>query len=55
MLLGAGQPSIALPPVKLASDALRPPVATHLLCDEVLFDVDLSAHRIPIGRAKMSR
>jgi diaminohydroxyphosphoribosylaminopyrimidine deaminase/5-amino-6-(5-phosphoribosylamino)uracil reductase len=55
MLLGAGQPSIALPPVKLASDALRPPVRAHLLSDEVLFDIDLSAHRVPIGRAKTSR
>jgi riboflavin-specific deaminase-like protein len=55
MLLGCGQSSIALPPVKFASDALRPPVRAHLLADEVLFDVDLSAQRIPIGRAKTSR
>ncbi len=41
MLLGAGQPSIELPPVARADEALRPPVRAHLLADEVLFDVDL--------------
>jgi riboflavin-specific deaminase-like protein len=55
MLLGAGQPSIELPPVKFADDALRPPVRAHLLADEVLFDIDLSAQRVPVGCAKTSR
>jgi riboflavin-specific deaminase-like protein len=55
MLLGAGQPSIELPPVKFADDALRPPVRAHLLTDEVLFDIDLSAQRVPVGCAKTSR
>lgn len=54
MLLGAGQPSIALPPVARADEALRPPVCTHLLADEVLFDVDLSAQRVLVGNAKTS-
>jgi riboflavin-specific deaminase-like protein len=45
MLLGAGQSSLALPPIDRADDALRPPVAPHLLDDEVLFDVDLSCRR----------
>ncbi|MGZ3409246.1 MAG: RibD family protein [Xanthobacteraceae bacterium] len=54
MLLGAGQASIELPPVECADDALRPPVRAHLLADEVLFDVDLSAQRVAIGRAKTS-
>jgi riboflavin-specific deaminase-like protein len=54
MLLGAGQPSIELPPVKRADQALRPPVRAHLLADEVLFDVDLSAQRVPVGTAKTS-
>jgi diaminohydroxyphosphoribosylaminopyrimidine deaminase/5-amino-6-(5-phosphoribosylamino)uracil reductase len=54
MLLGAGQPSIALAPVERADEALRPPVRAHLLADEVLFDVDLSAQRVAIGRANTS-
>lgn len=54
MLLGAGQPSIELPPVERADEALRPPVRAHLLADEVLFDVDLSAQRKAVGRAKTS-
>ncbi len=55
MLLGAGQASLALPPVQQARDALRPPVRAHLLEDEVLFDVDLSDQRAPIGQASTSR
>lgn len=55
MLLGAGQPSIELPPVKFANDALRPPVRPHVLGDEVLFDIDLSAQRVAVGCAKTSR
>ena len=54
MLLGAGQPSIELPPVERADEALRPPVRAHLLADEVLFDVDLSAQRVSVGTAKTS-
>ena len=54
MLLGAGQPSIELPPVQRADEALRPPVRAHLLADEVLFDVDLSAQRVSVGNAKTS-
>jgi diaminohydroxyphosphoribosylaminopyrimidine deaminase / 5-amino-6-(5-phosphoribosylamino)uracil reductase len=54
MLLGAGQPSVTLAPVLRADEALRPPVRAHLLDDEVLFDVDLSAQRLPVGRAKTS-
>lgn len=54
MLLGGGQPSIALPPVARADEALRPPVRAHLLADEVLFDVDLSAQRVSVGTAKTS-
>jgi diaminohydroxyphosphoribosylaminopyrimidine deaminase / 5-amino-6-(5-phosphoribosylamino)uracil reductase len=48
MLLGAGQSSLALPPIDRAEDALRPPVAPHLIDDEVLFDIDLSCGRKPI-------
>ncbi len=55
MLLGSGIPGLALPPIGRVDDALRPPVRTHMLGDEVLFDVDLSAQRIAIGSANTSR
>jgi diaminohydroxyphosphoribosylaminopyrimidine deaminase / 5-amino-6-(5-phosphoribosylamino)uracil reductase len=48
MLVGAGQPSLCLPPGLSADGALRPPVAAHLLDGEVLFDIDLSARRLPL-------
>jgi len=45
ILLGAGQPSINLPNVRNAKDALRPPVNAYVVDDEVLFDIDLSQQR----------
>jgi diaminohydroxyphosphoribosylaminopyrimidine deaminase / 5-amino-6-(5-phosphoribosylamino)uracil reductase len=55
MLLGTGRASLMLPPVERADRALRPPVRAHIIDDEVLFDVDLSDHRRPVGRANTSR
>jgi hypothetical protein len=43
-----------LPPVERADQALRPPVRSFKIGDEVLFDIDLSAQRVPAGRAKIS-
>ena len=54
VLLGGGQASIELPPVVRADEALRPPVRAHLLADEVLFDVDLTAQRVVVGKANTS-
>ena len=54
VILGAGPPGIALPPVERVDEALRPPMRAHLLGDEVLWDCDLSAQRVPVGRAKKS-
>lgn len=54
LLLGAGPASLTLPPVELVEHALRPPVRVHSLGDDVLFDCDLSAQRVPIGVAKKS-
>jgi diaminohydroxyphosphoribosylaminopyrimidine deaminase / 5-amino-6-(5-phosphoribosylamino)uracil reductase len=54
IILGSGRPGITLPPIERADQALRAPVRPHRLGDEVLFDVDLSAQRIPVGRAKKS-
>ena len=49
MLLGGGRASLELPEVTAVCDALRPPVQTHLIDDEVLFDVDLSGQRRAIA------
>jgi hypothetical protein len=54
LILGAGPPALELIPVERVDQALRPPVQSHRLGDEVLFDCDLSAQRKPIGRAKKS-
>lgn len=55
IILGSGRASFALPPIARAEEALRAPLRVHRLDDEVLFDCDLSAHRVPIGRANRSR
>jgi len=56
IILGAaGRASFILPPIERADLALRMPMRAHQLDDEVLFDCDLSAQRVPAGRAKISR
>jgi riboflavin-specific deaminase-like protein len=54
VILGAGRPSFILPGVERADQAVRMPVRTHRLDDEMLFDCDLSAQRLPVGRARKS-
>jgi len=54
IILGSGRPGFVLPPIERADQALRMPIHAHQLGDEVLFDCDLSAQRLPIGRAKIS-
>ncbi|HEY6024791.1 MAG TPA: RibD family protein [Pseudolabrys sp.] len=54
VILGAGRIGIVLPPVERADQAMRAPMRVHQLEDEVLFDCDLSAQRIPIGVTKTS-
>jgi diaminohydroxyphosphoribosylaminopyrimidine deaminase/5-amino-6-(5-phosphoribosylamino)uracil reductase len=54
IILGSGRASFILPPIERADQALRMPVYAHQLDDEVLFDCDLSAQRVPIGAAKKS-
>jgi riboflavin-specific deaminase-like protein len=54
IILGAGRASFILPPIERADQALRMPIRAHQLDDEVLFDCDLSAQRVPIGLAKRS-
>ena len=54
VILGSGRAGLALPPIDRADQALRAPVRTHRLGDEVLFDCDLSAQRAGPGSAKKS-
>jgi riboflavin-specific deaminase-like protein len=54
LILGSGPPGLALPGVDRVEQALRPRTRAHLLCNEVLFDCDLSDQRVAIGRAKKS-
>ena len=54
IILGAGRGGVALDPVASCADALRPPMRLHRLDGEVLFDCDLSARRISVGRANKS-
>jgi hypothetical protein len=54
VIFGSGRAGLALPPIERADQALRAPVRTHRLDDEVLFDCDLSAQRGAPGSAKKS-
>jgi riboflavin-specific deaminase-like protein len=54
IILGSGRPSFALPPIARVDEAMLMPVGVHRLDDEVLFDCDLSAQRVSVGRAKKS-
>src|SRR5215510_7198113 len=54
VVLGSGRVGLTLPPIERADQALRAPMHVHRLGDEVLFDCDLSAQRVAIGRASRS-
>ena len=54
IILGDGRASLILPSLERADQAARLPVRAHQLDDEMLFDCDLSAQRVPIGLAKKS-
>jgi diaminohydroxyphosphoribosylaminopyrimidine deaminase / 5-amino-6-(5-phosphoribosylamino)uracil reductase len=54
IVLGAGRPSLSLPPIERLDQAMRAPIRAYNLGDDVLLDCDLSAQRVPIGRAKIS-
>ena len=54
IILGGGRAGLILPTIERADQALRVPMRAHQIDDEVLFDCDLSAQRVPIGAAKKS-
>lgn len=47
IVLGSGRVGLVLPPIERADQALRAPMHVHRLDNEVLFDCDLSAQRVP--------
>jgi diaminohydroxyphosphoribosylaminopyrimidine deaminase/5-amino-6-(5-phosphoribosylamino)uracil reductase len=58
IILGDGRASVTLPPIDRVDEAIRAPIRAHTLGNDgggdVLLDCDLSAHRVPIGRANRS-
>jgi riboflavin-specific deaminase-like protein len=54
LILGGGRASLTLPPIERLDQAMRAPMRAHSLGGDVLLDCDLSAQRVPIGRAKIS-
>ncbi len=54
IVLGSGRVGLTLPPIERADQALRAPMHVHRLDDEVLFDCDLLAQRVLVGRASRS-
>jgi riboflavin-specific deaminase-like protein len=48
IVMGSGRPSFNLPPIEHMDQAMRLPVKTHLLGNEVVFDCDLQAQRSAI-------
>jgi diaminohydroxyphosphoribosylaminopyrimidine deaminase / 5-amino-6-(5-phosphoribosylamino)uracil reductase len=54
LILGAGRPSFAFGAIDRLEEAMHPPVRTHELENDVLFDCDLSAQRVPVWRDQKS-
>ncbi len=54
IILGTGRAGFVLPRIERADQAMRVQAHAHQLHDEVLFDLDLSAQRLPVGVAKKS-
>lgn len=54
VVIGSGPAGLSLKPIETMDQALRPPVRTHNLGSEILFDCDLSAQRRAGGIAKKS-
>jgi riboflavin-specific deaminase-like protein len=53
IILGSGRPGFVLPAIERCDQALRPPMRTFSLDGDTLFDIDLSAQRLP-DRANIS-
>jgi riboflavin-specific deaminase-like protein len=51
IVLGSGRPSFNLPPIERMDEAIRLPVKTHLIGNEIVFDCDLQQQRSAITPA----
>ena len=51
IVLGSGRPSFNLPPIEHMDQAMRLPVKTHLIGNEIVFDCDLQQQRSAITPA----
>jgi len=54
IILGSGRGGFVLPTIERADQAMRVTAHAHQLDDEMVFDLDLSAQRVPVGVAKKS-
>ncbi len=52
LILGAGRSSFAFGAIDRIEEALHPMARAHRLGDDMLFDCDLSAQRVPVWRAQ---
>jgi riboflavin-specific deaminase-like protein len=55
LILGAGRSSFAFGAIDRIEEALHPAVCAHRLGDDMLFDCDLSAQRVPVWRAQAKK
>ena len=55
LILGSGRPSFAFGAVDRIEDALHPSARAHRLGNDILFDCDLSAQRVPVWRAQAKK
>jgi riboflavin-specific deaminase-like protein len=51
IVMGSGRPSFNLPPIEHMDQAMRLPVKTHPIGNEIVFDCDLQQQRSPITSA----
>ena len=55
LILGAGRPSFAFGAIDRIEEALHPVACAHRLGDDMLFDCDLSAQRVPVWRIQTKK
>jgi riboflavin biosynthesis pyrimidine reductase len=51
IIMGSGRPSFNLPPIAHMDQAMRLPVKTHQIGNEIVFDCDLQSQRSPTTSA----
>jgi diaminohydroxyphosphoribosylaminopyrimidine deaminase/5-amino-6-(5-phosphoribosylamino)uracil reductase len=54
IIIGSGRSGFILPPIERADQALRAPMRSFQLGEDILFDCDLSSQRVVVGAAKKS-